>query len=196
VPSAHDITRHWDNNPDEDPYIHGKPAPEAIEVVASDPGWPALYERLASEIRGALGPAALHIEHVGSTSVPGLPAKPVIDIDLTVADSRDEASYVAPLEALGYDLFIREPSWHEHRMLRLDEPRANLHVFSPDCPELVRHVLFRDWLRAHPDDRVLYADAKDRSRQGIISTADYNLRKEPVIREIYDRVFRAAGLLD
>jgi GrpB-like predicted nucleotidyltransferase (UPF0157 family) len=195
VPSAHDITRHWDANPDENPYVHGLPAPEIISVVDSDAGWPALYERVAAEIRRALGATALHLEHVGSTSVAGLPAKPVIDIDLTVADSRDE-SYVAPLEALGYDLLIREPSWHEHRMLRLDNPRVNLHVFSPDCPELVRHVLFRDWLREHPDDRKLYAEAKHRSRRGVITTADYNLRKEPVIREIYERVFRSAGLLD
>jgi GrpB-like predicted nucleotidyltransferase (UPF0157 family) len=196
MPSAHDITRHWDPDPSEDPYVHGRPAAERISVVEADPVWPQLYERVAAEIRAALGPTALRLEHVGSTSIAGLPAKPVIDIDLTVADSRDEASYVAPLVGLGYDLFIREPSWHEHRMLRLDEPRVNLHVFSPDCPELVRHILFRDWLRGHPDDRALYAEAKHRSRVGILTTADYNLRKEPVIREIYGRAFREAGLLD
>jgi GrpB-like predicted nucleotidyltransferase (UPF0157 family) len=88
----------------------------------------------------------LVVEHVGSTAVVGLPAKPVIDIDLTVADSVDEAAYVPALEGVGFRLVIREPWWHEHRCLVHDDPRCNLHVFSPGAPEPVRHRIFRDWL--------------------------------------------------
>jgi GrpB-like predicted nucleotidyltransferase (UPF0157 family) len=137
----------------------------------------------------------LDLEHVGSTSVPGLAAKDVIDIDLTVADPAAEESYLPPLERLGYVLTIREPGWHEHRALRLTVPRANLHVFGPDCPEVIRHRMFRDWLMTHPDDLARYAEAKRAAIPGGGTVMDYNRRKEAVIREIYDRLFRAAGLL-
>ena len=170
-----------------------------IEVVEPDPAWPAMYDMLARRIAAALGEKALAIEHVGSTSVPGLPAKPVIDVDLTVADSADEPSWLPQLEAVGFELRIREPWWHEHRCLVCEAPRANLHVFSPDCPEPIRHRIFREWLCEHPEDLALYRDAK----LGAASTSnaagehvmEYNARKEPVIRAIYDRAFRAAGLL-
>ena len=119
----------------------------------------------------------------------------MIDIDLTVADPRAEAVYVPMLEGLGYELVIREPAWHEHRALRLAEPRANLHVFGPDCPEVIRHRMFRDWLSTHVDDRVLYEQAKRAAVPGGGTVMDYNGRKETVVREIYDRLFRAAGLL-
>lgn len=99
------------------------------------------------------------------------------------------------LEKQGYDLIIREPSWHQHRCLRLTEPRVNLHVFGPDCPESIRHLMFRDWLRSHPEDRELYAQAKLNSVDGANQVMEYNLRKQLVIRDIYDRVFRDAGLL-
>jgi GrpB-like predicted nucleotidyltransferase (UPF0157 family) len=150
---------------------------------------------MATTIRAALGDAALDIEHIGSTSVEGLAAKDVIDIDLTVADPRLEERYVPALERLGYVLTIRAPSWHEHRCLRLAEPRANLHVFGPDCPEAIRHRMFRDWLRAHPEDRARYEDAKRAAIPGGGNVMDYNERKQDVIREIYDRLFRAAGML-
>ncbi len=91
---------------------------------------------------------------------PGLPAKPVIDIDLTVADSADEPAWLPALEAAGFELVIREPWWQEHRALRYDDPRCNLHVFSPGAPEPIRHKIFRDWLREHPEDLALYRDAK------------------------------------
>ena len=192
---AQDIIRHHDPTPGENPWVHGPPPPETIEVVPYDPRWPDVYDELAGAIKAALGPAALAINHIGSTAVPGLPAKPVIDIDLTVDDPRDEAAYVPGLEKLGYDLIIREPSWHQHRCLQLARPRVNLHVFGPDCPENIRHLLFRDWLRTHPEDRELYAQAKMNSVDGAGQVMEYNLRKQPVIRAIYDRVFRAAGLL-
>lgn len=153
---------------------------------------------LAAVITEALGDSALAVEHVGSTSVPGLLAKPVIDIDLTVADSRDEQAYVLALERRGFVLVIREPWWYEHRCLRREEPGCNLHVFSPECAETERHRIFRDWLRCHPEDRSLYAAAKTaaaaETRASGGHTMDYNARKEFVVREIYDRAFRALGL--
>jgi GrpB-like predicted nucleotidyltransferase (UPF0157 family) len=195
MPTNEQITRHHDADPDEDPWVIGPPPPQTVAVVPYDPGWPHRYETLSADIRAALGDTALDIEHVGSTSVAGLAAKDIIDMDLTVADPRDEAAYVPALERLGYLLTVRERSWHEHRCLRLDEPRVNLHVFGPDCPETIRHRMFRDWLRTHPEDRELYEQAKLAAIPGGGNVMDYNGRKQDVIREIYDRLFRAAGML-
>jgi GrpB-like predicted nucleotidyltransferase (UPF0157 family) len=170
-----------------------------IRVVDPDPAWPGNFRTLAARIRAALGDRALAVEHVGSTSVPGLPAKPVIDIDLTVADSADEAAYVPALERVGFRLVVREPWWHEHRCLVYDDPQCNLHVFSPDAAEPVRVRMFRDWLRAHPEDLALYRDCKlaaaAASNEAGEHVMEYNARKQAVIHEIYDRAFRAAGLL-
>ena len=127
-----------------------------INVVEYDPAWPTVFEAQAGRIRDALGDRVLGLEHVGSTSVPGLAAKPVIDIDLTVVDSSDEAAYMPALEAVGFVLRIREAKWHEHRCLEMDDPRTNLHVWCPDSPEAIRHRMFRDWLRTHPDDLDLW----------------------------------------
>lgn len=194
MPQASDIIRHHDPDPNANPWVHGKPPTEDIEVVPYDPRWPALFEQLAGALRDAFGPTALHLEHVGSTAVPGLAAKPVIDIDLTVNDPADEDAYVPRLAQLGYDLTIREPGWHEHRCLRLNSPRVNLHVFGPNCPEAIRHRLFRDWLCEHLEDRQRYEQAKRRAIPGTRSVEQYNRNKQPVIREIYDRAFKAAGL--
>ncbi|HBO3045121.1 TPA: GrpB family protein [Pseudomonas aeruginosa] len=192
---AADIVRHHDSDPLENPWVDGQPPPERIEVHDYDPRWPELYRQLARRIGDALGGLALEIAHVGSTAVPGLAAKPVIDIDLTVADPRQEQTYVPALEQLGYRLRIREPSWHQHRCLQLESPRVNLHVFGPDCPETIRHRLFRDWLRENAEDRESYAAAKRASADGEQRVADYNRRKEPLIRAIYARAFAAAGLI-
>ena len=194
MPTAEEIIRHGDDAE----WVGAEPPPRPIEVVEPDPAWPAQFERFAARIGDALGDRALGIEHVGSTSVPGLPAKPVIDIDVTVADPRDESTYVPDLEVAGFRLRVREPGWHEHRLFVVDNPRANVHVFGPDSPELVRHRLLRDWLIAHPDDRDLYAAAKrdaavasNNAGEDVIA---YNQRKQPVIRELLDRTFRAHGL--
>jgi len=195
MPTAIEITTHHEANEGENPWVHGPPPPEEIHVVPYDGNWPATFERLTADIQNALGAKALRIDHVGSTSVPGLAAKPVIDIDLTVSDPVEEALYVPALEAIGYDLIIREPSWHQHRCLRLKFPRVNLHIFGPECPENIRHLLFRDWLREHPEDRALYADAKKESVVGETDVMAYNRKKQDVIRDIYARVFRAAGLI-
>jgi GrpB-like predicted nucleotidyltransferase (UPF0157 family) len=131
----------------------------------------------------------LQLEHVGSTSVPGLAAKPVIDIDLTVADPGREQDYVSALETIGFRLAIREPWWYGHRVLRMDEPPCNLHVFGFDSPELVRHRIFRDWLRGNPDQRDCYAAAKreaaSEANAGGEHVMQYNARKQQAIREIW-----------
>lgn len=131
-----------------------------IQLVEYDPEWPRLFETLARGIREALGERVLLLEHAGSTSISGLAAKPIIDIDLVVADSSDEASYVPDLERIGYVLRIREPDWYEHRLLKYGNPNANLHVFSRGSPEVERMLLFRDWLRTHDEDRALYEQTK------------------------------------
>ncbi|GAB2480698.1 GrpB family protein [Jatrophihabitans fulvus] len=195
MPTAAEITTHHDPDPDEDPWVHGPPAPVVVRLVPYDPAWPQRFASLAEGIRAALGDTARHVEHVGSTSVPGLAAKDVIDIDLEVPDPRDEDAYVPALEAAGWRLVVREPSWHQHRCLNRREPGANLHVFGPDCPETVRHRMFRDWLREHDDDRARYEQAKRDAIPGGGAVMDYNARKQDVIREIYDRLFRAHGLL-
>lgn len=193
------ITRHEDADPHEIVWVAGAPVATSIDVVEADPSWPEWFGELAERIRLALGDRVLELEHVGSTSVPNLPAKPIIDIDLTVTDSADEPTYVPPLEGAGFVLTIREPRWHQHRCMVASAPRANLHVWSPDSPEAIRHRMFRDWLRAHPDDLARYADAK-RAAAGASTAAgetvvDYNQRKQPVIRDILDRMFRAHGML-
>ena len=171
-----------------------------IEVTDPDPAWPRQYDDLAGRIRHTLGWRVLQLEHVGSTSVPGLAAKPVIDIDLTVADPGREQDYVPALETIGFRLTIREPWRYGHRALVTDEPRCNLHVYAFDSPEPVRHRIFRDWLRGHPEERDRYAAAKRRAAAEANAAGEhvmqYNARKQQVIREIYHRAFAAAGLLD
>jgi len=165
-----------------------EPLSRLILIAAYDPRWPRDFERQAAKIRAALGPRALALEHTGSTSVPGLAAKPVIDILLVVADSADEDSYAPALAAVDYALRIREPDWHEHRMFKGVDPEVNLHVFSAGCPEIDRILLFRDWLRTHPDDRELYQQTKlDLARRDWRCVQDYADSKTGVIREILDR---------
>jgi GrpB-like predicted nucleotidyltransferase (UPF0157 family) len=199
MPTPEEIVRHHEPAPDGNPWVGGPPKPAPIRVVEYDDAWPAQFERVAAGLRAALGDVAIAIEHVGSTSVPGLPAKPTIDVDLTVADPADEAAYVPALERAGFTLVVREPEWHEHRCLKLADPNTNLHVFAPDCPELIRHRMFRQWLLDHPEDLDLYRRAKleaaaELGAEGGLVMA-YNKHKEPVIREIYERMFRANGLL-
>ena len=137
-----------------------KPHNAQIELAEYDPRWPELYAREEERIRGALGDRALLVEHVGSTSVPGLAAKPIIDIVLTVPDSADEPSYVPPLEAAGYVLRIREPEWFEHRLFKGPDTNVNLHVFSDGEQEVGRMLAFRDLLRRDPAELDLYLRAK------------------------------------
>jgi GrpB-like predicted nucleotidyltransferase (UPF0157 family) len=165
----------------------------AIELAEYDPEWPRLYEREEARIRGALGPKALLVEHVGSTSVPGLAAKPLIDIVLVVADTTDEAAYVPPLQAAGYVLRIREPDWFEHRLFKGPDTNVNVHTFPEGCEEVDRMVGFRDWLRMHDDDRDLYLAAKRKLAQREWKyVQNYADAKSEVVREILARALGAA----
>ena len=137
-----------------------RPHNAPITLTEYDPQWLALFEREADRIRAALGDGVVRLEHTGSTSVPGLAAKPIIDITLLVRDSADEPAYVPALEAAGYVLRIREPNWHEHRVFKGPDTDVNLHVFTDGSVEFDRMVGFRDWLRAHPEDRDLYLRTK------------------------------------
>ncbi|MFF5077941.1 GrpB family protein [Actinoplanes sp. NPDC000266] len=173
--------------------VGGRPAEvsKPIEIVAYDPAWPARFRRYEARIRDALGGRALAVEHVGSTAVPGLAAKDRVDIDLIVADPADEDAYVPALTAAGFTLAAREPHWYEHRCLWTETHDANVHVFGPDCDEHLRHLVFRDWLRAHPDDRALYAARKHTvAAEHPMSMAQYVAGKAGVIVDI----LRRAGL--
>ena len=159
-----------------------------IHIVDSDPRWPDTFRREADRILALLGSRALRIEHIGSTSVPGLAAKPIIDILLVLADSSDEDMYVPSLEFAGYSLRIREKDWHEHRMLKGPDTDINLHVFSSGCHEIDRILIFRDWLRSNAADRALYERTKrDLTKRGWKDVQEYADAKTVVIEQILVR---------
>ncbi len=159
-----------------------------VELVEYDPAWPMLYLHEETRIRAALGDRAVSIDHVGSTAVPGLAAKPRIDVVLAVSDSADEPSYVPALAAVGYVLRVREPGWYEHRLLNRPDIAVNLHVFSAGCIELGRMVGFRDHLRRDASDRALYERTKrDLARQTWRHVQHYADAKTHVVEEILER---------
>jgi GrpB-like predicted nucleotidyltransferase (UPF0157 family)/uncharacterized protein (DUF952 family) len=156
-----------------------------VTLVEPDPQWPELFKREAARIRGALGDRARRIEHVGSTSVPGLIAKPIVDIVLVVPDPGDEAGYASALETAGYRLRIRSPEWEEHRMFKGPDTDVNLHVFGPGSPEVERMVRFRDCLRADDGARERYAAEKRALASRRWAHVQYYAdAKGPVIEEI------------
>ena len=132
----------------------------AIEIADYDPRWPQESELHRNAILAALGSVALRIEHIGSTSVPWLAAKPIVDILLVVADSGNEAAYLPSLEAAGYALRVREPEFYEHRMLRTPRRDVHLHIFSAGCVEIERYLTFRNRLRSNSHDRQRYESTK------------------------------------
>jgi GrpB-like predicted nucleotidyltransferase (UPF0157 family) len=165
-----------------------KPHNAPIALAEYDAAWPGLFEREADRIRSVLGTAVARLEHVGSTSVPGLAAKPIIDILLAVPDSADEQAYVPPMEAAGYVLRIREPDWFEHRLFKGPDTDINLHVFSSGAAEIDRMLLFRDRLRANQADRDGYLlvkrDLADRTWRHVQHYAD---AKAGIVEEIMAR---------
>jgi GrpB-like predicted nucleotidyltransferase (UPF0157 family) len=166
--------------------------PEPVVVAPYDPGWPAAYDEVRARLVAALGERVLGVEHVGSTAVPGLHAKPVIDVDLTVADSAREEEWLPDLEEAGFVLRVREPEWEQHRLVRLGSPYANVHVWSPGAQEPQRHVAFRDWLVAHADDRAAYADLKCAlGERGFTDAMQYNNAKSGLVYDLYERIFAA-----
>lgn len=169
-----------------------QPLTSKIVVAPYSDQWPRLYAIEAEKIHAALGEWALLLEHAGSTSVPGLAAKPIIDIVLVVTDPANEADYVPALEAVGYTLRIREPDWYQHRMLKRASPDVNLHVFGPDCEEIQRMLMMRDWLRRDEADRALYARAKhELAQRDWTYMQEYADAKSGVIQAILERA-RAA----
>jgi GrpB-like predicted nucleotidyltransferase (UPF0157 family) len=171
-------------------WVGDPPPPLAgpIKLAEYDDAWPERFRSEAAKIRSALGDRARLVEHTGSTAVPGLAAKPIIDITLTVPDSSKEDDYVPALEAAGYVLRIREPDWYEHRVLKPPDLGVNLHVFSAGCPEIDRMLLFRDWLRSHDDDRELYERTKrELAQQDWKYVQNYADAKTTVVEEIIAR---------
>ena len=165
-----------------------RPLTGKILIADYDPAWPKVYLVEEQRLRETLGDRAIRIEHTGSTSVPGLPAKPIIDMTLVVADSADEGAYLAAMESAGYILRVREPEWYEHRMFKGLEADINLHVFSEGCSEVGRILMFRDWLREHPEDRDLYAQTKrELAQKDWKYVQEYADAKTAVIVEILAR---------
>jgi GrpB-like predicted nucleotidyltransferase (UPF0157 family) len=171
-----------------------RPVSGPIELVEYDPAWPGLFELEAERIRAALGDRVVLLEHTGSTSVPGLAAKPIIDITLAVPSSADEKSYGPALEAAGYVIRIREPDWYEHRVFKRPDARMNLHIFSEGCPEIDRMLRFRDWIRSNAADRELYERTKrELAAKEWRYVQDYADAKTEVIAEIVGRAFRGSS---
>jgi len=160
-----------------------------ITIAEYDPSWPERYRTHAAAIANALGDAALQVEHIGSTSVPGLAAKPVIDILLVVANSADESTYLPSMEAIGYELRVREPDFHEHRMLRTTTKDVHIHVYSEASTEIGRYLAFRDRLRRNSDERRLYEEVK--RRLATQSWADMNAYAEAK-SALIERIIAAA----
>ena len=156
-----------------------------VVLVEPKPEWPSRYAVQEARVRGALGPAALRVEHVGSTSVPGLAAKDVIDIALEVQDASDEPAWLPALQAAGYVLHLREPGWEQHRLLRRARPAVHLHVFTAGSKEVERMLLFRDRLRANRDDLERYERTKrELARRRWAHRQDYADAKSAVVEQI------------
>jgi GrpB-like predicted nucleotidyltransferase (UPF0157 family) len=166
-----------------------KPLEGTVMLMEYDPAWPEKFAREADRIKTSLGERAIMVEHVGSTAVPGLVAKPVIDILLVVRDSSDEPSYVPALENAGYALRIREPDWHEHRLFKTPDSGVNLHVFSEGSDEIARTLMFRDRLRADQADRDTYSETK---RQLANKTWKYMQNYADAKSEVIDKILARA----
>ena len=168
-----------------DPVVpHNAP----IALAEYDPEWPVLFGREENRIRTVLGDRAMLVEHAGSTSVPGLAAKPIIDIVLAVPDSADEPAYVPAMEAAGYVLRVREPDWFEHRLFRGPGTDINLHVFTAGSTEIDRMLLFRDWLRGNDAERDAYLRVKrDLAQRTWRHVQHYADAKTAIIHQIMDR---------
>jgi GrpB-like predicted nucleotidyltransferase (UPF0157 family)/predicted enzyme related to lactoylglutathione lyase len=172
-----------------DHYLTDRPRLDStVHLAEPDPGWAESGARLVQQVREALGPVAVVVAHAGSTSVPGLAAKPVIDLVLGVPDPAAEATYVPALEGRGFELRIREPEWREHRLLRHTDPVANLHVFASGDDEISRMLAFRDHLRLDARDRATYEQAKrDLAARTWDYVQDYADAKSDVVADIMSR---------
>jgi GrpB-like predicted nucleotidyltransferase (UPF0157 family) len=135
-------------------------AVDPIRIVEYDPGWPARFAQWERAIRAGLGAAARRVEHVGSTSVPGLPAKPIVDVQVSVTDLNDESRYVPQLERAGVQLRSRD-DWHRYLRPLPGQPRdVHVHVCAEGSAWESEHLLLRDYLRTDPAARAVYAAVK------------------------------------
>lgn len=160
-----------------------------IHIAEYDEKWPVKFAELEELISNALSKLEITVEHVGSTSVPGLAAKPIIDIVMEVPDSSCESDYCPPLEAAGFFLKIREPDWFEHRMFKDADQTVNLHVFSKGCTEVTKMIQFRDHLRNNPVDLNLYLSKKrELASQTWEYTQNYADAKTEVVKDINSRI--------
>jgi GrpB-like predicted nucleotidyltransferase (UPF0157 family) len=184
--SDEEIRAAWVTEP---PRLTGK-----LQVVDYDPAWPGLFAREADRVRAVLGDRVSQLEHIGSTSVPGLAAKPIIDMLLVVPDPEDEPAYLPDLEAAGYVLVIREPDWYQHRCFKGPDTDVNLHVYPPGCPEIERYLLFRDRLRHDPAERARYQRVKrELAERDWTYVQQYADAKTEVVEAIIARARAAAG---
>lgn len=166
-----------------------------IVLADYDPLWLKKFQKHAAIIAHALGPKALCIEHVGSTSVPGLAAKPIIDIVVVVENSGDEEAYLPDLQVAGYVLRVREPEWHQHRMLRTPQLDVHVHLFSSGCVEIARMLFFRNRLRSNPEDRLRYEALKRRlATQDWPDMNDYARAKSELVEQIIARAQEVANV--
>jgi GrpB-like predicted nucleotidyltransferase (UPF0157 family) len=156
-----------------------------ITVVGYDSSWPARFQTERTRVREALGALAIRIEHIGSTAVRGLAAKPIIDLLVTVEDPDDETVSVPALTAVGYQLRVREPG---HRMFRTPKHDVHVHVWADDDPEVTRYLRFRDRLRRSAEDRQAYEQVKrELARRDWSDMNQYANAKGPVIEDILAR---------
>ncbi|BDR60303.1 GrpB family protein [Lactobacillus xylocopicola] len=161
---------------------------QPIKLVDYDPSWPELFQLEREKITEAMDEKALQIEHVGSTAIPHLCAKPIIDMLLLVPDPSKESTYVPQLEKVGYVLRIREPASEGHRMFIGNKNQLHIHVYGPKSEEARDLVLFRDWLRINQADRLKYQALKEQLAQRSWQTVqDYADAEGPVITEIKQR---------
>lgn len=162
----------------------GGPEKRAIVLVPSDPAWAERFARERERIVGALGGAARLVEHIGSTSVPGLIAKPIVDV-LVGVDDPDDDRLTDALVAAGYELRVREPG---HRMVRTPERDVHVHVWRSDDVEVERYLRFRDRLRAEGGERAAYAALKQRlALLDWDDMNDYAEAKSALVEEILAR---------
>ena len=135
--------------------------PHRVEIVPYDPAWPEQFAELGRELRAGLGDIALRIDHVGSTAVPGLAAKPIIDVQVSVAAFEPLAAFKQPLERLGY-VFRADNPERTKRYFREPPGRRRTHVHVRRAGSFSEQwaLLFRDYLRAHPDAAATYETEK------------------------------------
>jgi GrpB-like predicted nucleotidyltransferase (UPF0157 family) len=173
------------DEPIENEYLIGGNERRAIVLMDYDSNWPVRFQDERAKITTALGTEAIRIEHIGSTAVPGLAAKPIIDVLVTVTDIEDEPRYLPALQRAGYVLRVREPA---HRMVRTPGLDVHVHICPEGDPAVTAYLAFRNRLRSSTADRDLYAATKRRLAQQDWPTMDhYADAKSDVILQILSR---------